>query len=47
MQKKTLGWLVAAAGTVLVAILVILWRAGGQTPVYLNPKRPVEERIDD
>jgi beta-glucosidase len=47
MQKKTLGWLVAAAGTVLVVILVILWRAGSRAPVYLNSKRPVEERIDD
>jgi beta-glucosidase len=47
MQKKTLGWLVAASGTVLVVILVILWRAGSHAPVYLNPKRPVEERIDD
>jgi beta-glucosidase len=47
MQKKTLGWLVAAAGTVLVFIFVILWRAGSRAPVYLNSKRPVEERIDD
>jgi beta-glucosidase len=47
MRKKNSGWLVAAAGTVLVFILVIIWHAGGQAPAYLDPKRPVEERIDD
>ena len=47
MRKKTLWWLVAAAGTVLASISVILAQAGGQTPIYLDPKRPVEERIDD
>jgi beta-glucosidase len=38
---------VAAAGTALASISVILAQAGGQTPIYLDPKRPVEERIDD
>jgi beta-glucosidase len=47
MRKKTLWWLVAAAGTGLAFIAVILWQAGGRAPVYLDPKRPVEERIDD
>ena len=47
MRKKTLWWWVAAAGTVLAFIAVILWQAGGRAPVYLDPKRPVEERIDD
>jgi len=41
MRKKTLWWLVAAAGTVLAFIAVILWQAGGRAPVYLDPKRPV------
>jgi beta-glucosidase len=47
MRKKTLWWLAAAAGTVLAFISVILWQAGGQAPIYLDPKRPVEKRIDD
>jgi beta-glucosidase len=47
MRKKTLWWLVAAAGTVLAFSSVILAQAGGQAPVYLDPKRPLEERIDD
>src|SRR5271157_3079963 len=47
MGKKTLAWLAAAVGTVLTFIWVILWQAGGRAPIYLDPKRPVEERIDD
>ena len=47
MRKKTLWWLAAAVGTVLTFIWVILWQAGGRAPIYLDPKRPVEERIDD
>jgi len=47
MRKKALWWLIVAAGTTLASISVILAQAGGPTPVYLNPKRPVEERIDD
>ena len=47
MGKKTLWWLVVAAGATLASISVILAQAGGQTPIYLDPKRPVEERIDD
>ena len=47
MRKKTLCWWVVAAGATLASISVILAQAGGQAPIYLDPKRPVEERIDD
>ena len=47
MQKKYLAWLVVAAGTALASVSMILAQAGGQAPIYLDPKRPVEERIDD
>jgi beta-glucosidase len=47
MRKKTFWWLVVATGAALASITVIFAQAGGQTPVYLDPKRPVEERIDD
>jgi len=47
MRKKTLLWLVAAAGTALASVSMILAQAAGEAPVYLDPKRPVEERVDD
>src|SRR5664279_2544056 len=47
MRKKTLWCLIAAAGATLASISAILAQVGGQTPLYLDPKRPVEERIDD
>src|SRR5271157_4720107 len=47
MQRKYLAWLAVAAGTVLASISVIRAQAGGQAPIYLDSKRPVEERIDD
>ena len=47
MRKKSFWWLVVAAGTTLASISVILAQTAGQTPIYLDPKRPVEERIDD
>jgi len=47
MGNKSFWWLVVAAGTTLASITVILAQAGGQTPIYLDSKRPVEERIDD
>jgi beta-glucosidase len=31
----------------LASSSAVLAQAGGQTPIYLDPKRPVEERIDD
>jgi beta-glucosidase len=47
MRKKTLWWLAAALGATLASISVILGQAGDTTPVYLDSKRPVEERADD
>jgi beta-glucosidase len=47
MRKKTLSWWGVAAGTGLAFIPMLFAQAGGQTPIYLDPKRPVEERIDD
>ena len=44
---KKIRWLVVAAGTALASVSVILAQAGGATPIYLDPKRPVEERVDD
>jgi beta-glucosidase len=51
MGKKTLSWLAAAGGAALAFNVVIggqaSGQAGGQAPIYLDPQRPVEERIDD
>jgi beta-glucosidase len=47
MGKRTFWWLVVAAGATLASISVILAQSGDATPIYLDPKRPVEERIDD
>ena len=46
MGKRTVWWFVAAAGA-LVLVSVVLAQAGGQTPIYIDPKRPLEERVDD
>jgi len=45
--KKSLRLWVAAAATTLSSGPVLFAQAGSQLPVYLDPKRPVEERIDD
>jgi beta-glucosidase len=49
MEKRIFWWLAALVGTALVSISipVIPAQVGGQTPIYLDPKRPVEERVDD
>ncbi len=47
MRKNTFWWLIGAAGAMLGSISVILAQAGDATPVYLDPKRPIEERVDD
>ncbi len=47
MQKRHLAWVVMAAGTALASVSMILAQAGGEAPIYLDPKRPVEERVDD
>jgi beta-glucosidase len=47
MRKKTFWWLLVAAATTLGSVTAILAQAGGRTPIYLDPKRPIEERVDD
>ena len=47
MRKNTCWLLIAAACTTLALVSMILAQAGDATPIYLNPKRPVKERIDD
>ena len=38
---------VVAGGTILASVSLILAQANHPTPVYLDPKRTVEERVDD
>ena len=47
MGKKALCWSVVAAGTVLASVSMILAQGGGQAPTYLDPKQPIEARVDD
>ena len=47
LRKAAVWWLLMTAGATLVSLEVGLLRSPGQTPNYLDPKRPVEERIDD
>jgi beta-glucosidase len=47
MGKRTCWWWVVAASTTLASTSVIFAQGGGQTPIYLDPKRPIAERIDD
>jgi beta-glucosidase len=47
MGKKTLGWAVVATVTMLASLTVLSAQAGGDREVYLDPTRPIEERIDD
>jgi beta-glucosidase len=47
MKKQLFCWLVVAVATTLASISVVLAQAGGRTPIYLDPKRPIEERVDD
>jgi len=47
IRKKGLRRLAAAAGATLAFISVVPAPAGGQTPIYMDPKRPIEERVDD
>ena len=46
-RNKTFWWLIVAVGAALASISAVLAQVGDPTPVYLNPKRPIEERIDD
>src|ERR1017187_1511432 len=47
MTKKRIWWLVVAAVTTLGSVSVILAQAGSQTPLYLDARRTIEERVDD
>lgn len=47
LRKAAVSWLVLTAGTTLVSLWVSLLQSPGQTPNYLDSKRPIEERIDD
>jgi beta-glucosidase len=47
MAKKSFLWLVVTAGMTLASNSAVFAQAGGQTPIYLDPKQPVEERVDD
>ncbi|MGA2986636.1 MAG: glycoside hydrolase family 3 C-terminal domain-containing protein [Terriglobia bacterium] len=47
MQKKHIVWVVMAVGATLASVSMTLAQAGGDAPIYLDPKWPVEERIDD
>ncbi len=45
--KNTVWWLAVAAATALASVSASLAQDGGSTPIYLDPKRPIEDRIDD
>ena len=47
IRNKGLWRFATTAGITLAFISVVLAPARGQTPIYMNPKRPIEERIDD
>ena len=45
--RKSFWWLVAAVGAVIAGGPALFAQAAEKLPVYLDAKRPVEERIDD
>jgi beta-glucosidase len=47
MSKKAFWSLVVAVCATLASISVVLGQAGGPTPIYLDPKQPIEARVDD
>jgi beta-glucosidase len=47
MQGRNLAWLAVAAGMTLASVSMILAQASGEAPIYLDPKRPIDERVDD
>jgi beta-glucosidase len=47
MKKTILAAVAVAAGAVLAFIPLIRAQSADQTPIYLDSKRPVEERVDD
>ena len=47
-MKKKYWWLIAVAvATLLAPISAVLAQIAGRTPIYPDPKRPIEDRIDD
>ena len=47
IAKKRFWCLAAAASTVITSVSMIIAQTGEPTPAYLDPKRPVAERVDD
>ncbi|HXW13945.1 MAG TPA: glycoside hydrolase family 3 C-terminal domain-containing protein, partial [Terriglobia bacterium] len=47
MGKKTFWGFVVAAGATFASFSLILAQDQRLTPIYFDPKRPIEERIDD
>ena len=47
MGKRLMVGLVMAIVPMLASVVVILAQAGEPAPIYLDPKRPVEERVAD
>ena len=47
MGRNTVGWLTVAVGMMLASISAGLAQGAGPTPIYLDPKRPLPERLDD
>ena len=47
MAKKHVAWLMLTCGAALASITMVLAQTGDSTPAYLDPKRPIEERVDD
>jgi len=47
MTKNSVMWVVTAVSAALFHAPELSAQAGGELPGYLDPKQPVEERIDD
>lgn len=47
MKKKAFWCLLVAAGAGLASLTFTHAQTDGQTPIYLDPSRPIEERVDD
>jgi beta-glucosidase len=47
LRNRTTWWWALAIGATLASSPVIRAQDAGQTPIYLDPKRPIAERVDD
>ena len=47
MSKRTYCLLAAVAGAMLASLTMVWAQGGGGGPIYLDPKRTIEERVDD